>query len=73
MELKGYSYHLEDHVIEVENKKSGAGVRISIDEPVYRMVFWACETTYCPENYVFISAEPGQIRTWVSDYTLFTK
>lgn len=73
MELKGYSYYLEDHVIEVENKKSGAGVRISIDEPVYRMVFWACETTYCPENYVYISAEPGQIRTWVSDYTLFTK
>jgi hypothetical protein len=73
MELKGYSYHLKDHVIEVQNKKSGAGVRISMDEPVYRMVFWACHTTYCPENFIFISAEPGQTRTWVSDYTLFTR
>jgi len=35
------------------------------------MVFWACHTTYCPENFLVLKIEPGDSETWVSDYTLF--
>jgi len=71
MELNGYSDSIKDHHVEVVNKKSGAGVRFSVDKPLYRMVFWACNTTYCPENFIYISVDPGKNEKWVSDYTLF--
>jgi hypothetical protein len=55
----------------VRNLKTGAGVKIQADKPLHRMVFWACETTYCPENFVYISIRPGESDTWISEYTLF--
>jgi hypothetical protein len=71
MELNGYGDNIKDHQVEVINKKSGAGIKFSMDKPLYRMVFWACETTYCPENFIYISVAPGKKEKWISDYTLF--
>jgi hypothetical protein len=73
MELSGFGTDPEDHRITVKNNKTGAGVRFGVNKPLYRMVFWACGTTYCPENFILISAEPGQKETWISDYTLFVE
>ncbi len=69
--LEGYGGEVADHQVEVVNQESGAGVSFSIDKPLQRMVFWACETTYCPENFIYISVDPGKNEKWVSDYTLF--
>ncbi|MEN8228309.1 MAG: hypothetical protein ABFS38_09165 [Bacteroidota bacterium] len=71
--LTGYSSEVADHKVTVINRKSGAGVTFSIDKPLSRMVFWACETTLCPENSIWISAEPGETENWTSDYTLFVR
>ncbi len=71
LELDGYGTDLNDHHITVKNKKSGAGVFFTVDRPIHRMVFWACETTLSPENYIFISVNPGEDTKWVSDYSLF--
>ena len=71
MELKGYGPGIQDHRITVKNNKTGAGVTFGVDRPLYMMVFWACSTTYCPENYILISVEPGKEETWTSDYTFF--
>ena len=73
MELNGYSDDLDDHLVTVRNIKSGAGVKLSIDKPLSKMVFWACQTTYCPENFIMLNIEPGATDTWISDYTLFTE
>ena len=73
MELKGYSKDLDDHLVTVRNVKSGAGFRFGIDKPLSKMVFWACQTTYCPENFIDLKIEPGESETWVSDYTLFAE
>ena len=73
MEFEGFSDRVKDHQVRVVNKNSGAGVHLKVDKPLYRMVFWACHTTYCPENFVYITVEPGKSETWVSDYTLFTE
>ncbi len=73
MELNGYSKDLDDHLVTVRNVKSGAGLSFGIDKPLSKMVFWACQTTYCPENFIMLEVEPGAAETWTSDYTLFTE
>ena len=73
MEFKGFSDKVKDHQVRIVNQKSGAGVRIRVDKPLYKMVFWSCHTTYCPENFIYIKVDPGKSETWVSDYTLFTE
>ncbi|MCK4988953.1 MAG: hypothetical protein KAS29_00645, partial [Bacteroidales bacterium] len=73
LELSGYSGEVADHQVTVVNHKSGAGITFSVDRPLSQMVFWACSTTVCPENSIWISVEPGEEEDWTSDYTLFVK
>ena len=73
LELSGYGKDAADHKVTILNRKSGAGVTYTIDKPLARMVFWACETTLSPENSIWISLEPGQKESWNSEYTLFVK
>jgi hypothetical protein len=72
LNLEGFSGEVKDHRVTVFNKSSGAGVTYTVDQPLYRMAFWACETTLSPENFIWISVPPGEEKTWVSEYTLFT-
>lgn len=69
--LSGYSQDAADHQVTVVNRKSGAGVTFTVDKPLYRMAFWACESTLSPENFIWISVEPGETERWTSDYTFF--
>ncbi|MCU0858398.1 MAG: hypothetical protein MUC65_08370 [Pontiellaceae bacterium] len=71
MELNGYGRDAADHQVEVFNRKTGAGVRVRGEQPLHKAVFWARETTACPELYTWISVPPGQEQTWTSDYILF--
>ena len=70
MEFTGFGSTPEDHQVMVMNKKTGAGIQLKVDQPLHRMVFWACETTYCPENFIMLSVLPGEEIKWISDYTL---
>jgi hypothetical protein len=71
--LEGYGSEVEDHKVSVLNQKSGAGVTFTVDKPLYRMVFWSCATTLSPENFIWLSVEPGEEENWNSEYTLFVK
>ncbi len=73
MALKGYGEETADHQFEVINTRTGAGVRVKVDQPLQRLVFWATNTTLCPENFVYLKVEPGEEKTWTSNYTLFLK
>jgi hypothetical protein len=70
--LKGYGTEAADHQIELINNETGAGVRIKVNQPLYRLVFWATTTTLCPENFIKLTLIPGEEKTWISDYTLFS-
>jgi hypothetical protein len=71
--LTGYGDLADDHQVTVLNQKSGAGVSYKMDKPLHRMAFWACATTLSPENFIWISVEPGKEESWNSEYTLFVK
>ena len=48
----------------IENRKSGAGVKIVGDSPLAKMVFWSAHKTGGPEPDRNIVAKPGETRTW---------
>lgn len=70
--LQGFSKDPKEYDLKVENIKSGAGVRITCDQPLLKLVFWSSSTTVCPEPYILIKVEPGQEITWKISYNYYT-
>jgi hypothetical protein len=70
--LTGFSDKTEDYDIRIENVKTGAGVRITCDRPLSKMVLWANPWTLCPEPYINIKVEPGKEFSWNINYEFYT-
>jgi hypothetical protein len=71
--IQGFGSSAKDYDIRIENQKTGAGVHITGDHPLQKMVYWACATTSCPEPYVQLQAAPGQEVTWKIAYEFYEK
>ena len=69
--LKRFSDDIKDYDFRIENMKSGAGVRITSDQPLLKLLFWACSTTSCPEPYIKLLAEPGKEVRWKIFYEFY--
>jgi hypothetical protein len=61
-----------DYRFRIENRRTGAGVQITGDRPVTKLVFWAAGKTLCPEPYIDIAVEPGKEITWSITYDFYT-
>ena len=72
MQLKGFSTSPSDFDIRVENKKTGAGVRVTSDQPLSDMVFWTSPKTTCPETYIHVHAERGKPMDWKITYDFYS-
>ena len=70
--LHGYGSSAGDYDIRLEDHVSGAGVRITADRPLAKMVFWGSVNVMCPEPYIHISVPPGETFTWTFRYIFFT-
>jgi hypothetical protein len=70
--IEGFSADPKDFDIRVENHKTGAGVRITGDRPLWRINFWSVRTTVCPEVYVEVKADPGKETSWRLTYDFYT-
>jgi len=70
--LEGFSTNANDYDIRIENRITGAGVRITCDQPFLKLAFWACPTTACPEPYIKIKVDPGQEFSWKIKYEFYT-
>lgn len=71
-DLVGFGDGSKDFDIRVENKKVGAGVRITGDRPLWRVFFWSIPTVLCPEAYVNMKIEPGREFDWRLRYAFYT-
>jgi hypothetical protein len=69
--LDGFGESAEDNQVKIVNQKTGAGVQISVDKPLQKIVFWAISSTICTEPYIQLDVLPGDTETWVSEYRLF--
>jgi hypothetical protein len=71
--LQGFGSNVSDHEIVIENRKAGAGMRISGDRPLARNQLWSIRTVLAVEPYVAIDIPAGGEFTWkqmVEYYTL---
>ena len=70
--LTGNQINKNGYDIQIENKVSGAGVRITCDRPLSKLVFWSAQKTVCPEPYINIKVAPGETFTWKITYNFYT-
>jgi hypothetical protein len=70
-ELAGFGPATSDYGFEMENRATGAGVRVTGDRPLTRQLFWASLKTVCPEPYIDVSVEPGRTTTWRITYAFY--
>jgi hypothetical protein len=71
-ELTGFSATPKDFDIRVENKKVGAGVRVTADQPLSRIYFWSIRTVLSPEPYINLKVDPGKEVHWKLTYDFYT-
>ncbi|GAB4015703.1 hypothetical protein GCM10028808_41670 [Spirosoma migulaei] len=61
------------YALAVENTKTGAGVNVTGDRQIDRLVYWSSATTVCPEPYINLNVEPGKTITWQITYQYYIK
>jgi hypothetical protein len=71
-EFEGFGDVPSDYDIRMENRVSGAGMRITADRPISRLNYWSIRNTACPEPYIDVQVEPGGEFTWTISYELYT-
>lgn len=69
--LQGFGPTADSYDIRIENLKTGAGLRVTANHPLEKLVFWACATTSCPEPYIRLKAKPGEEVTWKITYVFY--
>lgn len=60
-----------EYKIKVDNQQTGAGVKISANRPISKMVFWSAAKTVCPEPYININIPPGKSFSWDITYEYY--
>jgi hypothetical protein len=70
--IQGFGATAADYDFRVENHKTGAGVHITGDRPLSRMMLWSIRTTVCPEAYIDWNVAPGQEFQWNILYEFYS-
>jgi len=70
--IEGFGNSATDYDIRIENARTGAGVHITGDRPLSRMLVWSIPTVLSPEAYVTMSIPPGGQYTWTIRYNFYT-
>jgi len=71
-DIEGFGKSARDYDIRIENRKLGAGVRITGDQPLMKIVYWSIRTTLCPEPWIQMRVEPGREKKWNIRYRFYT-
>lgn len=70
--IEGFGPTAADYNIQIENNKTGTGLKITCDRPLSKLVFWSAIKTVCPEPYILLKAAPGETFTWTIRYQFYT-
>ena len=68
-QLAGFGKTAADYDIQATNAKAGTAVHIQGDQPLSKLVFWSIRSTFCPEPYIDLKAEPKKELKWTYRYT----
>lgn len=70
--LEGYGAGAKDYDIRIENSRTRAGMRITADRPMTRLVLWSIRSVLSMEPFIGVSVEPGSQFTWKMTYSFYT-
>jgi hypothetical protein len=70
--IGGFSTDAKDYDIRTENRKLGAGVRITADRPLSRIFLWTIRAPLSLEPFLEMNIGPGQEYTWRLTYDYYT-
>ncbi len=65
----GFGGEVRDYNIRVENRKVGAGVRITGNRPLTRLALWSIRSVLSIEPFIDVSTRPGRVTSWTYTYT----
>ena len=67
-EMNGFGPSPSDYDIRVLNSKSGAGVRITADRPLARLMLWSIRAVLAVEPFTDVDIQPGSTFRWTLSY-----
>jgi hypothetical protein len=70
--IGGFSDSPKDNEIRIENRKVGAGMRITGDHPLVHLNLWSIRTVLAMEPFIQMTIEPGKEFTWKMTYQYYT-
>lgn len=70
--VQGFSDSPKDYDIRIENRKVGAGMRITADCPLRSAALWSIRTVLCVEPFITIAVDPEREFTWKISYTFYS-
>lgn len=68
----GFDKNADSYEFTIENKNTGAGVKVTGHSPLLNMAFWSATKSVSPEPYIAISAAPGETIQWDISYLFYT-
>lgn len=69
--LEGFGKDAKSYDLRVENRKTGAGVRITGNRPLARLPLWSIRSVLSIEPFVDVTTAPGQTTSWTYTYTYY--
>lgn len=70
--LLGFGDSPKDNEIRIENRKTGAGMRITGDHPLSHLNLWSIRTVLALEPFISMTIDPGREFTWKMSYQYHT-
>jgi hypothetical protein len=67
-EMNGFGAAASDYDVRVRNTRTGAGVRITADRPLARLMLWSIRAVLSVEPFVEFAVNPGETYTWKLNY-----
>jgi hypothetical protein len=72
MPVEGFGVESKDYDIRVENRKIGAGMRVTGDRPLASVALWSIRSVMAIEPFINVAVEPAKEMTWKYTYSYFT-
>jgi hypothetical protein len=70
--MLGFSDSPQDNEIRIENRRVGAGMRISGDRPLSSANLWSIRSVLAVEPFISMTINPGNEFTWKMSYEYYT-
>lgn len=70
--VRGYGPIVKHYDISVENRNSGAGVRITANRPLMSLRVYVIRGSVAPEPFIRLQIPPGNTEKWETRYSFYT-